>query len=176
MCEKQEDRSLNLAIPTDDPTRTAPFRLAPQVRRLLMAAIVSASFAWQSPTTCAQESTESTETHKSVVTAAQDLTRGVLPFDSRTDIGEERYWLAYLVAIIGFLIVVALTVFAVRLLAFLAIVVAVVGGALSLCISLYHRGITTWEDLAVAIVTLGVAAGIITVSAGLYVQGGNKPS
>lgn len=102
--------------------------------------------------------------------ATQEVTNRIFPAGQRTEIKQEKYWLAYVVAVGGFLIIVGLTTIAIRLLAIVAIAASILGGVWFLCASLHNRGITTWEDLISATVVLGVLAGIITISAGLYLH------
>lgn len=121
----------------------------------------------------AQEAVELVEPEP-LTRATREVTNRIFPAGQRTEIKQEKYWLAYVVAVGGFLIIVGLTTIAIRLLAMVAIAASILGGVWFLCSSLYNRGITTWEDLIAAMVVLGVLAGIITISAGLYLHSDPK--
>jgi hypothetical protein len=98
----------------------------------------------------------------------------ILPSNANgTPIAEsQRVW-AYVAAVVGFIVVFAVAWFGVRLLAFLLVIGSFLGGLVLAVLALHEKAVTTWEQLAVAVLYLGIAAGVSAITANLYlIKGG----
>jgi hypothetical protein len=99
--------------------------------------------------------------------------KGVLPTDAGTRIEESQSVWAYAAAVVGFIVVFLLAWFFVRVLAFLVIVGCFLGGIALVCAAVHEKSVTTWEQLGVIVLYVGVLAGVAAVTANLYlIKGG----
>lgn len=86
-------------------------------------------------------------------------------------IDPERKGLAYVAAVMGFLLAFVIALFAIRMLASLSILVAFLGSLILLCLMVYHDSIQTWRQLAVSTSLLAVANAAYAAIAILFGKG-----
>ncbi len=98
----------------------------------------------------------------------------VLPSDpGGNPIADGNRALAYGVAVVGFLIVFALTRVVVRVLAYLAYILLVVGGVALLCSLISDGLLPTWQMLALTTAALGGYLGATSMVVGLFTMNQN---
>jgi hypothetical protein len=103
----------------------------------------------------------------------EESLRSILPQDSSgTHIDDSQMIWAYTAAVVGFIVVFALAWFLVRVFAFLVIVSCFVGGIFLVCEAVHSHRISTWQQLAVVVVGIGIVAGVTAITANLYLLKG----
>jgi hypothetical protein len=80
----------------------------------------------------------------------------------------------YVAAVVGFIIVFALTWILVRILAVLIILACFLGGIATLCWMIHEGWFTTWEQLGWITLYLAVSGGVTAITASLFLLKGPK--
>ncbi len=107
--------------------------------------------------------------------ALQERVRDLVPPDQGGGhtIDESQMILAYVAAVVGFLIVFVLTWVLVRLIAALTIVACFLGGALLMWWMVYQGWLTTWEQLGWITLGIGISTGVTAITASLFLDKGS---
>jgi hypothetical protein len=98
-----------------------------------------------------------------------DALKSVMPAEaggSRID-ESQRVW-AYVAAVVGFIVVFVVAWFCIRVLAFFVVIACFLGGIGLVCAAVHEKSVTTWEQLGVVVLCVGVFAGAAAVTANLY--------